>query len=76
LIFAEVFDGELGEFLGRVFDEVAENVLLVVSDDEDFPNRRNFSDGSEAVPDDRVACNVKEGLVEGYRQRTRSSTAL
>ena len=56
LILAEVFDGDVWVYSAAVFDEVAEDALVVVTDDEDFADFGNFGDGGEAVGDDRVAC--------------------
>lgn len=74
LILAEVFDGDAGELLGRVLDEVAEHRLVIVADDADFLDLLvgNACDGRQAVPDDGVAGHFEEGFrdVEGERSET------
>jgi hypothetical protein len=62
LVLAEVFDGKVGEFAGRILNEIPEDGLLIVSDQVDLVNGRDFVDGGEAVPDNGVAGDVKEGL--------------
>ena len=69
LVLAQVADGDLGELLGGVLDEVAEDGLVVVADDVDLLDLLvgDAGDGREAVPDDGVAGDFEEGLgdVEG-----------
>lgn len=69
LVLAEVLDGDGGELLGGVLDEVAEDGLIVVANDVDLLDLlvRDAGDGAEAVPDDGVAGDLEEGLgdVEG-----------
>lgn len=55
LILAEVFDGDVWVCSAAVFDEVAEDTLIVVTDDEDFADLGYFGNGGEAVGNDRVA---------------------
>jgi hypothetical protein len=62
LVFAQVDDFDLGEFFGGVFDEVAEDGLVVVADHADFLDVGYFRDGGEAVPDDGVACDIEKRL--------------
>jgi hypothetical protein len=49
LVLAQVFDGDLGVGAATVLDEVAEDCLIVVTDNEDLANLGEFGDGSEAV---------------------------
>jgi hypothetical protein len=49
LVLAQVFDGDLGVSAATVLDEVAEDCLIVVTDNEDLANLRKFGNGSEAV---------------------------
>lgn len=69
LVLAEVLDGDGGELLGGVLDEVAEDRLIVVANDVDLLDLlvRDAGDGAEAVPDDGVTGDLEEGLgdVEG-----------
>ena len=62
LVFSQVNDLDLGELLGRVLDEVAEDRLVVVSNNAYFLNVGDLCDGGETVPDDGVACNFEERL--------------
>ena len=55
LILAEILDGDVWIYPTAIFDEVAEDTLIVVANDEDFADLGDFGDGSEAVGDDRVA---------------------
>lgn len=50
-----------------VFDELAENGLVVVADNEDFFNLGDLGDGAEAVFYDRVAGDFEERLGGGQR---------
>lgn len=77
LVFAKVLDGDARELLGGVLDEVAEDRLVVVSNDADLLDLfvGNASDGGEAVPDDGVAGDLEEGLRNVERQRTKSSAS-
>lgn len=65
LVLAKVLDRKLGELGRRIFDEVAEDRLFVVSDQVDLVDRGDFVDGSQAVPDDGVAGNIEERLDAG-----------
>jgi hypothetical protein len=49
LVLAQVFDRDLGVSAATVLDEVAEDCLIVVTDNEDLANLGEFGDGSEAV---------------------------
>ena len=62
LIFSKVLDLDLGKFAGGVFDEVTEHALVVVPNDDDFSDIRDFGDGSQAVPDDGMASDIEEWL--------------
>ena len=62
LVFAQVFDGEVGEGGRGVLDEVAEDGLVVVADEVDFVYGRHLGDGGQAVVDDGVASDIEEGL--------------
>lgn len=77
LVFAEVLDGELGELLGGILDEVAEDGFVVVADDVDFLDLLvgDAGDGGEAVPDDGVAGDFKERLGDVERERTEASAS-
>ena len=62
LVFAQVYDLDLREFFGGVFDEVAEDRFIVVSDHAYFLDVGDLCDGGEAVPDDGMASDFEEGL--------------
>jgi len=64
LVFAEVFDRKIGKLGGGIFNEVTEDRFVVVSDEGDLTDRGDFGDGGQAVPDDGVASNIEEGLME------------
>jgi hypothetical protein len=49
LVLAQVFDGDLRVSAATVLDEIAEDGLIVVTDNEDLTNLRELSDGREAV---------------------------
>jgi hypothetical protein len=49
LVLAQVFDGDLRVSAATVLDEVAEDGLIVVTDNEDLANLGELGDGSEAV---------------------------
>lgn len=55
LVLAEVFDRDMWVGAGAVLDEVAEDGLIVVADNEDLADGRDFGDGGKAVGDDGVA---------------------
>lgn len=61
-VLAQVFDGQLRELVAGVFDEIAEDGLVVVADHAHFLDVGHFGNGGQAVPDDRVACDVEQGL--------------
>jgi hypothetical protein len=63
LVFTEVFDADLGRVLGAVFDEVAEDGLVIVADYEDFLDLWDFGDGAEAVFNNGVSGDVEERLM-------------
>jgi hypothetical protein len=76
LIFAEVLDRRKdGEFLARILDEIAEDGLVIVANNVDVVDGADLSNGSDTVPDDRVASDLEEGLgkVEGQRTETCAS---
>jgi hypothetical protein len=52
----------LGEIVGALLDEVAENGLIIVADEEDLLDLGYFGDGTEAVLNYGVAGNVEERL--------------
>ena len=62
MVFSKVYDLDLWELLGRVFDEVAEDRLVVVANDTYFLNVRDLCDSGETVPDDGMTCDFKERL--------------
>ena len=49
LVLAQVFNRDLGVGAAAVLDEVAEDCLIVVTDNEDLADLGEFGDGSEAV---------------------------
>jgi len=49
LVLAQVLDGDLRVSAATVLDKVAEDCLIVVTDNEDLANLRKLGDGSEAV---------------------------
>jgi hypothetical protein len=49
LVLAQVFDRDLGVGASAVLDEVAEDCLIVVTDNEDLADLGEFGDGGEAV---------------------------
>lgn len=63
LVFSQVLDLELREFLGGVLDEVAEDIFFVVPDQDDFLDVVDFGHGFQAVPDDGMAGDVEERLL-------------
>jgi len=62
-VFTEVFDRKLGELVAGVFDEVAEDGLVVVADHADFLDVGDFGNGGQAVPDDGMAGDVEQRLL-------------
>ena len=62
LVLAKIADGHVGVVSAAVFDDIAEDGLVVVADDEDFFDFGNLSDGGEAMGDDCVAGNREERL--------------
>ena len=62
LIFSQILNLDLREFLGRVFDEVPEDAFVVVADKDDFFHTLDLFKGFQVVPDDRVASNIKKWL--------------
>lgn len=61
-VFSQVLDAELGELLGGVLDEVAEDSLIVVADQNDFAETGDLCEGLEAVVDDGVTGDFEKGL--------------
>lgn len=55
-------DAELGVVLGGVFDELAEDGLVVVSDQDHFADVGNLGDGLQAVTEDGVTGDFEERL--------------
>ena len=62
LVLTEVLDGDVWVGAGGVLDEVAEDGLVVVADDEDLADLRDFGYCGKAVLDDGVAGNFEERL--------------
>jgi hypothetical protein len=62
LVLSQVNDLDLWKFFRGIFDEVAENSLVVVSNHAYFLNGGDFRDGDETMPDDGMASDFKEGL--------------
>lgn len=52
----------MGKLLVGVLDEVSENDLVVVADQVDFSESRDFRKGLEGVVDDRMTSDFKERL--------------
>lgn len=77
LVLAQVLDGDGGELLGGVLDEIAEDGLVVVADNVDLLDLLvgDASDGRQAVPDDRVTGDFEQRLGHVERQRTESSSS-
>lgn len=67
LVLAEVLDGQVGEGVGGILDEVLENSLVIVANHDDLLDRRHLGDGRKAVPDNGVTCDIKEGLLFVHR---------
>jgi hypothetical protein len=63
LILAEILDLKLWEFPPGISDEVAEDILLVVTDEHDFFDVFDFRDGLQAMPDDGVTSDVEQRLL-------------
>ena len=63
LVLAEVFYRDAWVGSGAIFHEVSEYGLIVVADDEDFADFRDFGDGSEAVRDDGMAGDFEKRLL-------------
>ena len=72
MVLSKVLDFDLRKFLCRILDEIAENGLLVVAFNDDFADARDFGDGYEAMPDDRMACDFKERLRGGLASFTKT----
>ena len=64
LVFAQVYNFDLREFLLGVFDELAEDRFIVVSDHAYFLDVGYLCDGGEAVPDNGMASYIEERLLE------------
>lgn len=62
LVFPKVLDGERWEAVGNGIDEWLEDGLLVIADNEDFLDLGDVRDRAEAMLDDRVTGDRKEGL--------------
>jgi len=61
-VFAEVFYGYVRKGFGGIFDEVAEDVLIVVAHDEYLFNVLDFGNRLEAVLYDGVSGDFEERL--------------
>ena len=75
LILSQVADGDGGELLGRVLDEVAEDGLVVVADDVHLLNDGDAGDGRQAVPDDGVAGHLEQRLGDVEREGAEARAA-
>lgn len=62
LVLAQVLDGEVWEVVGGIFDEIAEDGLVIVADEVDLVYGGDFGDGGQAVVNDGVARDIEEGL--------------
>lgn len=61
-VFAQVLNAELREFLGGVFDEVAEDALVVIPNQNHFSDIRDLRKGLEAMVDDGVPGDFEQRL--------------
>jgi hypothetical protein len=57
LVFSEVFNTDVGEIFRGVLNEVSEDGLVVVANDENFLDLRDFGNCCKAVLNYRVARN-------------------
>ena len=64
LVLTQVLDCDLWELGGGILDEIAEDVLFVVSDHAYFLNMGNFRNRGETMPDDRVTGDLEKWLFE------------
>jgi len=62
LVLSKVLDGQVGELVAGILDEVSEDRLVVVTDHDNLLDGRDLGDRREAVPDDGVTCDIEEGL--------------
>jgi len=62
LVLSKVDNLDVWKLLCRVFDEIAENGLVVVSDYADFLDRWDFGNCGETVPDNWVSSYIEEWL--------------
>ncbi len=63
LVLAEILDLDVREFFRRIFDEVAEDTLVVVTDEDDLLDVWDFGDGFQAVPNNGVAGDIEQRLL-------------
>ena len=61
-VLAQVADGDVGVFAVGILDEIAEDSLVVVTNEEDFGDLGDSGDSIEAVLDDGLAGDFEEGL--------------
>lgn len=61
-VLAQVADGDVGVFAVGILDEIAEDSLVVVTDEEDFGDLGDSGDSIETVLDDGLAGDFEEGL--------------
>lgn len=66
-VFTQVLHLELRELLGGVLDEVAEDGFIVVTDEDDLSNIGDLGEGFQAVVDNRMTGDFKEGLGKDWR---------
>ena len=64
LVLTQVLDCDLWELGGGILDEIAEDMLFVVSDHADFLNVGDFRNRGETVPDDRMTGDFEKWLFE------------
>lgn len=62
MVFSEVFNTQLGEAVGNSVDEGLEDGLFIVANDKNFLNFGDIRNGAEAMLNDWVAGDGKEGL--------------
>jgi hypothetical protein len=65
LVLAEILDLDVRELFGGIFDEVAEDTLVVVTYENNLLDVWDFGDGLQTVPNDRVAGNIEQRLLGG-----------
>jgi hypothetical protein len=62
LVFAEVFNGDVGEVVAAILSEVTKDRLVVIANQEDLLDLGYLGYRAEAVLDYGVSGDIKEGL--------------